>query len=247
MKARVKLKNLVLIHLSGIIFWSCGPEKTRIKDETIDSPIDAKETVIDATQMIVSELPEKFDSTEILLFGIVLVDLQERSQYSKFGSGSFNSSEIASSYFEADELIGDFVNIVFQDKNGNNRKLTDKNVKIRSVSFLRGIFEETKSAFLLYSVFDRDTNGDREINETDLKALYISEIDGSAFQKLTKEFHQLHDWRYVEGERRIYFRTFEDKNGDGELDNKDQFHYYFIEFSGKNFLVEEHNPLDVLK
>jgi hypothetical protein len=183
----------------------------------------------------------------MLLFAIGLVDLQERGGYSKIGSGSYSSADIASSYFNRDNVIGNFINIVFQDKAGNQRKLTDRKIRIRSVNFLRDIFKRTKTGYLLYSISDRDSNGDKELNHSDLEALYISKIDGSDFNKLTKELHEFSDWSLIKGENRIYFRTLEDKNKDGELDNKDNFHYYFIDFSGDLYSVTEYNPVRIFE
>ncbi len=135
----------------------------------------------------------------------------------------------------------------FQDKSGNEKKLTDKKIKIRSVHFLRDLFKKTKTGYLLYSISDRDSNGDKELNHSDLEALYISKIDGSDFKKLTKELHEFYDWSLIKGENRIYFLTLEDKNKDGALNNKDKFHYYFIDFSGDKYSVTEYNPVKLFE
>jgi hypothetical protein len=235
--------RLLFFLASTIILFSCGQQKPKINKEKIDTTSVIDDRVKDTTKILVSELPVKFDSTDFLLFAIGLVDLQERGGYSKIGSGSYSDTEIASSYFRSDNLIGNFINIVFQDKNGNERKLTNNKIKIRSVNFLRDIFKTTKQGYLLYSITDRDSNGDKELNHSDLEALYISEIDGTNFKKLTRELHEFYDWGLIKGEDRIYFRTLEDKNADGELTNKDKFHYYFIEFSGDKYSLKEYNPI----
>jgi hypothetical protein len=160
-------------------------------------------------------------------------------------SGSYTASDIATGYFNKDHLTGNFINIVFQDKDGTERKLTDKRMEIRNVTFLRDIFRKTKAGYLLYSVSDRDSNGDKELNNSDLEALYISEVDGSNFKKITKELHEFYDWTLVRGENKIYFRTLEDRNKDGKLNNKDIFHYYFIDFSGGKYSVNEYNPVKI--
>lgn len=237
---------LVAIMAAGL-FYSCREERPKINHEAVDTTSMVDDRIKDTTKILVSELPIKFDSTDILLFGIELVDLRERGGYSKIGSGSYGSSDIESPYFNSDNFTGDFINIVFLDKNGNENKLTDKKVKIRSVNFLRDIFKKTKTGYLLYSVSDRDSNGDKELNYLDLEALYISKIDGSDFRKLTKELHEFYDWSLIQGENRIYFRTLEDKNKDGELNNNDKFHYYFIDFSGDKYAVTEYNPVKIFE
>jgi hypothetical protein len=241
-----KITRLLFL-VTAVLFYSCSQERPKINHEAVDTTSVVDDITKDTTKILVSELPAKFDSTNILLFAIGLVDLQERGGYSKIGLGSYSSSDIASSYFNSDNLIGNFINIVFQDKSGNEKKLTDKKVRIHSINFLRDIFRKTKTGYLLYSISDRDSNGDKELNHSDLEALYISKIDGSDFKKLTKELHEFYDWNLIKGENRIYFRTLEDKNKDGELNNKDKFHYYFIDFSADKYSVTEYNPVKIFE
>jgi hypothetical protein len=241
------MNKLLILIVTTFLFCSCGQEKPKINHEAVDTTSVVDDRVKDTTKILVSELPVKFDSTDVLLFAIGLVDLQERGGYSKIGSGSYSRSDIASAYFKSDNLIGNFINIVFQDKVGNENKLTDKKIKIISVNFLRDIFKKTKTGYLLYSIYDRDSNGDKELNQSDLEALYISKIDGSDFKKVTKELHEFYDWSLFKDDNRIYFRTLEDKNKDGELNNKDKFHYYLIDFTGDKYSVTEYNPVKIFE
>jgi hypothetical protein len=197
----------------------------------------------DTTKILIAELPVRFDSTDILLFAINLVDLDERAGYSKFGSES--KSTQTSTYFNSEKLTGNFVNFVFKDKTGEEKKLTEKKIRIRSISFLREMFKRTKQGYLLYTVTDRDSNDDKELDHSDLEALYISRIDGSDFKKLTRELHEFYDWTFLNGDSKIYFRTLEDGNQDGTLNNKDKFHYYFIDLSIGNYSVTEYNPVKI--
>jgi hypothetical protein len=242
------MKNLLIAFVAMSLLISCGQDRAKIDyKKAIDTTSVTDDSIKDTTKILVSELPVKFDSTEMLLFAIELVDLQERGGYSKIGSGSYENSDVASSFFNSDNLIGNFINIVFQDKSGEERKLTDKKIKIRSIHFLRDIFKKTKTGYLLYSISDRDSNGDNELDHSDLEALYISKIDGSDFRKLTKELHEFYDWRLIKGENRIYFRTLEDKNKDGELNNQDKFHYYFIDFMNDKYSMTEYNPIKIFE
>jgi hypothetical protein len=139
-KTTNKMTRLLIVIVTAILFCSCGQERPKINHEVVDTTSVVDDRIKDTTKILVSELPIKFDSTDILLFAIGLVDLQERGGYSKIVSGSYSSSEIASAYFNSDNLIGNFINIVFQDKSGNEKKLTDKKIKIRSINFLRDIW-----------------------------------------------------------------------------------------------------------
>lgn len=241
-------KHLVIYALIGMFLLSCGEDKPQINyKNNIDTTLFVEEFFQDTTKMLVAELPIKFDSTETLIFAIGQINLQERGGYSKIGSGSYSDAEIASSYFNKDDLIGNFINLVFHDKSGEERKLTNKKIRIRSVNFLREIFNKTKQGYLLYSISDRDTNGDKELNNSDLEALYLSKADGTQFKKITKELHEFYDYHLINGENTIYFRTLEDINKDGELTKDDKFHYYKIKFDLDGYLVLEHNPLKVFE
>ncbi len=162
------MTRLQIVIVTAILFCSCGQERPKINHEAVDTTSVVDDRIKDTTKILVSKLPIKFDSTDMLLFAIGLVDLQERGGYSKIGSGSYSSSDIASSYFNSDNLIGNFINIVFQDKSGNERKLTDKKIKIRSINFLRDIFKKTKRS-PPYSLKDFD----------DWKDLLYSALTGS--------------------------------------------------------------------
>lgn len=230
------------------LMLSCTQDKPKINHERlIDTIAVLDDRLKDSTKVLVADLPIQFDSTDVLLFAIGLVDLQDRGSLIKGSSGSYSSSDFSSGYFNSDNLTGDFINIVFQNKDGSERALTDKKMRIRRVMFLREIFTLTKNAYLIYSVSDRDTNGDQTLDYQDLEALYISNIDGTAFKKLNKELHELYDWSSVKGQRKLYFRTLEDKNKDGLLNNKDKFHYYYIDFSKEEYAIIEYNPVKVLE
>lgn len=239
------MTRILLALAVATLLFSCE-QKQIDYNRPIDTTFVVDDRINDTTMVPVAELPIKFDSTDVLLFAIELVDLQQRG-YSHVGSDFYGNSELPGGYMSRDNFSGDFINIVFQDKNGNERKLTDNKMKIKSIQFLRDIAKKTKTGYLLYSILDRDSNGDQKLNSSDLEALYISRIDGSGFTKLTRALHELYDWSAIKGESRIYFRTLEDKNKDGEVNNKDKFHYYFIDFSNDPYSVTEYNPLKVFE
>jgi hypothetical protein len=237
------IKSLITFG-TALILISCGQDKPKIDYvQGLDTTSVVDDRFRDTTKLLVSELPVKFDSTDILLFAVELVDLEERRGY----SGSSGYSDMALGYFDEDYLSGNYINIVFKTPDGQERKLTDTRVRIRRVSFLREILKNTGSGYFLYSVYDRDSNGDNELNHSDLEALYISKVDGTDFKKVTRELHEFYDWSSIKGSNLIYFRTLEDKNKDGELNNKDKFHYYYINFSTGQYSVEEFNPVKIFE
>ena len=241
------MRYLIFGTLVCMLFTACEQHpKINYKDNTdTTSVIDNR--MKDTTKVLVAELPVKFDSTDVLIFAIGLVDLQARGGYSRFESSSSGDSDIASSYFNKDILTGSLINLVFRDKNGDERKLTDRKIVIRRVTFLREIFYKTKTGYLLYSIIDRDTNGDKILNNSDLETLYISRNDGTGFKKISKELHEFYDFSIITGENRVYFRTLEDHNKDGLLNNQDKFHYYTIDFTPDAYKVNEYNPLKTIE
>src|SRR6188474_919367 len=110
------MRRILIVVVTVILFCSCGQEKPKINHESVDTTSVVDDRIKDTTKILVAELPVKFDSTDIILFAIGLVDLQDRSVYSKIGSGSYSGSDIASSYFSSDNLSGNFINVVFQEK-----------------------------------------------------------------------------------------------------------------------------------
>ena len=240
--------RLFIIYFSiTILFFSCGQRPKIDYENKIDTTSVIDDRIKDTTKILVSELPVKFDSTDVLIFAIGLVNLQERGGYSKIGSDSYSSNGGSSSYFNQNNFHGNFINLVFRNKDGDERKLTDNKIRIRSVTFLEEIFKKTRRGYLLYSISDRDTNGDKELDHSDLEAFYLSKIDGTDFKKISRELHEFYDYSLIKGENRVYFRTLEDKNKDGELNNKDKFHYYNIDFSLDNYVVAEYNPVKIFE
>lgn len=230
-----------------ISLFSCGERKPTINPKgVIDTVSVVDDRLSDTTKVLVASFPIKFDSTDVLLTTVGLIDLFQRG-YNKSLYSSYDDSNVSSGYYSDDRLSGDFINIVFRDKSGNERRLTDKKMSIGSAQFLRNIYKTTKIGYILYSITDRDSNGDKELTGADLEALYISKLDGTEFKKLTKELHEFYDWSQIKGENKIYFRTLEDRNGDGELTNKDKFHYYYINFENDAYVVTEYNPLKIFE
>jgi hypothetical protein len=232
-----------------VLMLSCQ-EKPKI-DHTIklDTTSVVDDRISDTTKVLVANLPARFDSTDVLIFTIGLVNLEPQGRgLIKSGYRSSSSgSEISYAYFNQDNINGNFVNLVFRDKNGNERKLTNNKIIIDDVRFLRDVFRKTNKAYLLYQIYDRDTNGDQELNYNDLKALYIGNLDGTTFTKLSKELHDLHDYNFIKEENRVYFRTLEDRDNDGNLTARDKFHYYVINFNETDYKVVEYDPLKVFK
>jgi hypothetical protein len=94
---------------------------------------------------------------------------------------------------------------------------------------------------LMYILADADTNQDGVIDSNDIKSLYTSTELGKNFTKISTDLQELVDWKHIESTNKIYFRTIEDANKNGEFDKKDKIHYHFLNL--KDNKVSEYFPL----
>ncbi|MCC8360047.1 hypothetical protein [Salinimicrobium sediminilitoris] len=186
----------------------------------------------------VAHLPVHIDSTKYLLHPVGELG-EERSEY--FGSGGSSGGHV---YQSSDVIKGRMSNIKFQQIDSEELvPLTNGRVVIYSVEFLRSIFENTGKQFLIYEMRDRDTNGDENLDGEDANSLYISNINGENFRKLTPKGQHLLQLTVVDEMNRLYFKTSEDSNGDGHLDNKDRQHLFYIDLAVETPKVVEYDPL----
>ncbi len=74
-----------------------------------------------------------------------------------------------------------------------------------------------------------------------MEALFVSNINGMDFHKLTPELQELIDWEIIKIQNRLYFRTIEDIDRNGEFNKKDKIHYFFVDFNKEVFRTIEYN------
>lgn len=227
------------------VFFGCNQKPTINPEINIDTTAIVDDRLSDTTKTLVASLPIKFDSTDVTLFAVSFVELESNRGYIKSEYGSSYSGGNISFSLGNDYVDGSFVNLIFKLKDGQTRKLTEMKANFDQVSFLREVFKKTGAGYLIYFIYDRDTNGDREYDSQDLRALYISKLDGSDFKKISQELHDFHDYEFIEDEMRWYFRTLEDRDNDGMLTTRDTFHHYYISFTGNGYYVTEYNPLEI--
>jgi hypothetical protein len=95
---------------------------------------------------------------------------------------------------------------------------------------------------MVMTVTDRDTNGDGELSDQDIESLYLTQLNGDNFKKLTFELQELLDWKIININKRLYFRTLEDIDKNGEFNQKDRIHYFYVSLLNSEFQVIEYNP-----
>jgi hypothetical protein len=212
-----------------------------------------EKTIADTTKTIIAALPLSFDSTYVLLQPSGLINIKDIKEASILSSISYSEEksrkkepEFYSSGIYGDELSGKISNIYFDDLTTNTQRLlTNKLLAIYKVIYLRDISKKTNKDFLLYFVYDKDTNHDGKLDSDDILSLYISKLSGVEFNKITLDNHELISTKLIPLANRYYFTTLEDIDKDGHFSKKDKYHYYYIDFSADPYHVVEYNPTNL--
>ena len=239
----MKAKKWSLLVLGALLIWSCkeeAPQPKVIYDKTNTS---SKEVRTDTTSFTIVDLPIQFEGTDVLLFPVgALTYAKEQSNYGKYSSESGINYTISN--VDQFEIAGNLTNIKFQAIGKDSLvPLTKQPIHIERVNYLSGVVARIKKQLLVYKVQDLDTNKDGKRNENDINSLYISKLDGSEFQKLSLDYHELIDWNIADSRGRLYFRTVEDLNKNGAFDKADKVHYYFVDLAAKSLEAIEYHPL----
>jgi hypothetical protein len=229
------MKNYIyiLLTLSALIF-SCQEEKAKPKVKYTEKEV--KSLQKDTTKLEVADLPIQFDGSNVLVYTIgnlTLGDINKKGNYettSYEGVAGFNVSNSMEN-----EITGYLQNLKFQAVGLDSLYvLTDKIMLIERVSFIKS------NKMMVYILADTDTNQDGLIDSNDIKSLYISTELGKNFTKISTDLQELVDWKHIEATNKIYFRTIEDANKNGEFDKKDKIHYHFLNL--KDSKVSEYFP-----
>ena len=196
----------------------------------------------DTTKIEVADLPIQMDGTNFLLFPIGKLSVSDKN-YDSSSRGGNQLNYKVSNYSEY-QITGYLRNLKMQQIGKDSiRTLTDKDIVIHSITYLKSIADKTKQQILVYVIEDMDTNKDLTLDDNDIKCLYLSDVSGNRFIKVSADFQELIDWNVVESINRLYFRTIEDTDKNGKFDKKDKLHYHFIDLSNKVWKSNEYNPI----
>ncbi|NBL64894.1 hypothetical protein GV828_06735 [Flavobacterium sp. NST-5] len=237
------MRKICLAILLVTFFVSCEEKQEKPKVIYDAEKTDRKPAKPDSSQIKIADLPIHMEGTKYLIHAIGDVRIYEGGSRG-YGSSNTNSVSYAISNYNRFELTGYFENLKFQHIDSTNLKpLTDKNVQIQTVTFLNTL-TTLKKQILVYSLVDSDTNRDAKLDANDIKSLYLSEINGENFQKISADLQELIDWNVVEAKNRLYFRAIEDINKNGAFDKNDKVHYFFVDLSASDWEAQEYNPIE---
>lgn len=190
-------------------------------------------------------MPLQFDSTKVILHCSGTLLEYERSRSSSLKSG-YDSTEPSVQAHSAGDVIRGYLNNVYFDDYGNNsqRFLTDKkDILIRSLEYQREVKKALNKDLLLYWAHDEDSNKDGKITNEDRQGLYISNLDGSSFVRLTPKSQIHRGSKMMNDVLRFYFATYEDVNSNDKFDSEDKAFYYYIDFKNDPFKIVEYYPI----
>ena len=239
------LQLLAIITSLSLCFCRTDPKPTVVYPKDSTEQVTEKQLVVDTTLVLTGELPVHFDSTDYLLFPIGPIRVYSRGSSKIYlGSGSSRDKFFSIGYLSGTKFTGKLDNVMIQHLDSSNfRPLTSQNIKIRSFQFLESIRKRTDLQLVVLEVTDRDTNKDGALTYDDIESLYLSYLNGVNFKKLTVEFQELLDWKILAINKRLYFRTLEDTDKNGEFNKKDKIHHFFVELEDNEFKVVEYDPL----
>lgn len=219
------------------LFVSCKEEEPKKPKVNYDTKVTAEEPKTnEVNTILVSDLPVQMEGTSVLIHPIGEYSVGNNSK------GGGKDSFRVSNYGEY-EITGFLSNLKFQQIGSDSLKvLTDKPMMIERVTYLKSFADKSKKQFLVYVLEDMDSNKDGKLDSSDIKNLYLSDVTGNNFIKLSADFQELIDWSMIEPQNRLYFRTIEDSNKNGAFDKDDKVHYHFVDLVAKELKVEEYNP-----
>ena len=240
----MKKLHITLIGIAILFLTSCKEEVEKPK-VTYDGASKTKVLIkVDSSQIQIADLPIQMEGTDYLIHPIADLSIREKGIKSRYGSSSVNDLSFTISNYGEFEITGFLQNLKFQKIDSDSiKKLTDKPVLIQTATYLKSVADKTNNQIMVYTMVDMDTNKDGKVDTSDIKALYLSEISGEKFTKISYDFQELIDWKLIGSKNRLYYRTIEDTNKIGEFDKKDVINYYYIDLSKKEWKIIAYEPV----
>lgn len=240
----MKTLHIALMNLAILCLVSCKEEVEKPKVIYDSSNRNKQLTKVDSTQIAIADLPIQMEGTDYLIHPVGDLRVYERGTKAKYGSSSVIDLSFTISNLGDSELTGYLQNLKFQKLDSDSiTALTKKPALILTATYLNAIADKTQKQILVYTMYDMDTNKDGKLDTSDIKSLYLSDISGNHFTKISANFEELIDWNLIESKNRLYFRTVEDTNKNGQFDKNDVVHYNYIHLLDKDWEVTSYEPI----
>jgi hypothetical protein len=126
------------------------------------------------------------EGTDYLIHPVGDLRVYERGSKARYGSSSVIDLSFTISNYGENE-IGYLQNLKFQRLSDSIRPLTDKPALIQTATYLKSVSDRAKKQIMVYTMFDADTNRDGKLDSSDIKSLYLSEISGKRFTKVSMD------------------------------------------------------------
>jgi hypothetical protein len=240
-------KNIIIQLILGIsllFIVSCKKEvqdKPKVNYDSVSKTVPKTET--QDKKIILADLPIEIDGINEVIYPVGSFSVSKGSskvEYSKSDRYDFTISN-----YSEYEIAGKMSNLKFQSLNSDSLKvLTTKPVMIERIAYLKPIADKLKKQYFIYNLVDKDSNKDGNLDESDIKSLYMSAVNGENFSKLTLDYQELIDWNLIVSQNKIYFRTIEDSNKNGAFATDDKLHYYYLDLSKPEAKPIEYFPVD---
>ena len=231
-----------IVLLTALI--SCKQEKETPKVIYEDGKSKVGTTAKDTASFKVADLPILMEGTQYLIHPVGDIRVYDTDSKA-YGSSKTNQVSYAISNYNRFEITGFLKNIYIQHIDSvNSKPLTDKPLVIQTATYLNTFAQKSKKQIMVYSISDMDTNKDGKLDSNDIRSLYISDISGDKFTKITPDYQELIDWNLMEVKNRLYIRTIQDSNKNGDFDKDDAVFYYFIDLMDAEWKLNEYKPFN---
>ena len=240
------MKKIFYIYSTTLLILLSGCREEAQKPKVIYDASNKSNVVAksDSTQIEVADLPIQMTGTDYLIHPVGDLRVFERGSKARYGSSSVNDLSFTISNLGEFEITGYLQNLKFQKVDSDSiRPLSNKPVLILTATSLKALADKTLNQVMVYTLTDSDTNKDGKIDTGDIKTLYLSNISGENFTKISEDFQELVDWSLIESKNRLYFRTIEDTNQNGQFDKNDVLHYNYIDLAAKRWEVKSYQPI----
>lgn len=240
------MKNKIIVSLvfGALLLGSCQKEAEKPKVIYDTTPKTVAAPKRDSSKVAIADLPIQMEGTEYLIHPVGDLRIYEKGLKSKYGSSAVNDASFTISNVSQNEITGFLQNLKFQKINADSiRPLTKEPILIETATYLKSVSDRIQKQIMVYTMVDADTNKDGKLDTNDINTLYLSFISGKKFTKMSADLEELIDWELIESSNRLYFRTIEDTNKNGQFDPKDVVHYNYIDLNSNQWEVIRYAPI----